>query len=175
MLRLRGHAAAFADEKPAGPVPEAGRRAGRSLQLRAWNLLDRLHRHHPGSAAHSLRVAELTMAMWRIAATDPRFRPLGDAGTALLGSLLHDVGKLGVPRAVLASRAGLSGEALKAIRSHSARGAALLRGMAFPEAIASVARDHHERWSGADIPPAVAPASSRRSPAPWRSPTPMMR
>lgn len=163
LLSPAGHAALPARQMPAGPasgfgtfgsvsVDGCGERVGLGLELRARSLIDRLHRHHPESVTHSLRVAEITMAMWRTAADHPRFVPLGDVETALLGSLLHDVGKLCVPREVLGSPHLLGEEEREAMRAHAAGGAALLREMGFPEAIAAIALGHHERWSGGGYP-----------------------
>jgi len=136
-----------------------GERVGLALELRARFLIDRLHHHHPDSAAHSLRVAQVTMGMWR--AADPRGDdPLGDAETALIGSLLHDIGKLCVPREILDSQRVLSEDEYAAMSSHSEKGAALLLSMGFPEPIAAVARGHHERWSGGGYPTGL-PARSQ--------------
>jgi putative nucleotidyltransferase with HDIG domain len=132
-----------------------GERVGLALELRARVLIDRLHRHHPNSAAHSIRVAEITMAMWR---TAPDL--LGNVETALLGSLLHDVGKLCVPRETLASRHLLTERERVVMSSHAARGAELLLAMGLPESIAAIARGHHERWSGGGYPTAL-PARSQ--------------
>lgn len=172
---LPGNAAqAPAGQEPAGssarPVPGFGsfgailvdgfgERVGLALELRARTLIDRLHRHHPDSAAHSIRVAEITMGMWRAASDQPGPDLLGDVETALLGSLLHDVGKLFVPRVVLASAHPLTEAERAVMHSHSGRGAALLRAMGFPESIAAVARGHHERWSGGGYPSGL-PADS---------------
>lgn len=156
-------AAALAGQEPAGPasgfggfgrvlVDGFGERVGLALELRAQELIRRLHRHHPDSAAHSIRVAEITMAMWRTAARRADSEPLGDAETALLGSLLHDAGKLCVPQAILASPHLLAEEERAAMHAHSERGAALLRALGFPEPIAAIAQGHHERWSGGGYP-----------------------
>lgn len=160
---LPGNAAALLGQDPAGLTPDFGgfgrvlvdgfgERVGLALELRTRNLLRRLHRHHPDSAAHSIRVAEITMAMWRTADRRPDVEPLGDVETALLGSLLHDVGKLCVPQAILASPHLLAEEERTAMRAHSGWGAALLREQGFPEPIAAIARGHHERWSGGGYP-----------------------
>ncbi|WP_165585317.1 HD-GYP domain-containing protein [Roseococcus sp. SYP-B2431] len=128
-----------------------GARLGLCLELRARELIRRLHDHDPASAAHSLRVSEITMAMWRVA---PDL--LGSPETALFGSLLHDVGKLHVPRAILTSRRILDPEERAAISSHAGMGAELLLAQGFPESIAAVARGHHERWSGGGYPTGLA-------------------
>lgn len=127
-----------------------GGRVGLALEARARELLGRLYRHHPGSAAHSLRVAGITMMMWRTAPGR-----LGTVEDALLGSLLHDVGKLRVPREILASPHRLSVEERVVMGSHAEAGAEILLDMGFPESIAAIARGHHERWTGGGYPSAL--------------------
>lgn len=117
------------------------------LKRRAARLLKRLEQHHAPSHAHSLRVARLTMAMRRVA---PEW--VGCAATALLGSVLHDLGKLYVPTALLASEHPLSPEQRSAVMAHSAEGAVLAQAQGFPAAIVEVVAHHHERWAGGGYP-----------------------
>ncbi len=124
-----------------------GERVSLALEARTRSLLDRLHHHHPDSAVHSFRVAEITMGMWRLA---PDI--LGSAETALLGSLLHDVGKIFVPRSILSSRRLLTERERAIVSSHSTLGAELLQEMGFPEPIVAIAAGHHERWAGDGYP-----------------------
>lgn len=117
------------------------------LLNRACALLDGLARHHPESFAHSLRVARVTMAMWRTAP-----RRLGCGPTALLGSALHDVGKLEVPLGCLASGSPLAPEGRRLVQAHAAAGASLLARLGFPPEVVAVAAHHHERWEGGGYP-----------------------
>lgn len=113
----------------------------------AFGLLDQLNAHHQGSVAHSVRVARLTMAMWSVA---PAW--LGPYETVLLGGLLHDAGKLFVPREILASDQKLTAAEFTVMRDHPRRGAVLLEHLGFDDAVVAAARDHHERWSGGGYP-----------------------
>jgi putative nucleotidyltransferase with HDIG domain len=132
-----------------------GERVGLALELRARELMGQLRRHNPESAAHSIRVAGITMGMWRAA---PGL--LGSVETALLGSLLHDVGKLHVPRGILASTRLLVREEPAVMAAHASVGAEMLLALGFPESIAAIARGHHERWSGGGYPSGL-PARSQ--------------
>jgi putative nucleotidyltransferase with HDIG domain len=118
-----------------------------SLKSRCWQLLQRLEEHHAASYAHSIRVARLTMAMHGAA---PAW--MGCAAQALLGSLLHDVGKLYVPAAILASDLPLSPEERRTVMGHAAAGAALLSELGFPAGIIEIVAHHHERWSAGGYP-----------------------
>ncbi|MDO9445872.1 MAG: HD-GYP domain-containing protein [Dehalococcoidia bacterium] len=68
------------------------------------------------------------------------------------GALLHDVGKIGVPDAVLHKRASLDPTEYDVIKEHPGRGADMLKA-AFDRRIeAQVIRHHHERWDGSGYP-----------------------
>ncbi|MEX0830919.1 MAG: HD domain-containing phosphohydrolase [Nitrospirales bacterium] len=67
---------------------------------------------------------------------------------------MHDVGKIGVPDAVLGKQGPLSDEEWEAIKQHPLLGASLLSGSASPllEMAKEVALTHHERWDGSGYP-----------------------
>ena len=69
------------------------------------------------------------------------------------GFLLHDLGKIGVPDAILLKPGPLTASEMKQMEEHPLRGAQLLDRLPY---LAGVARDvvlhHHERWSGAGYP-----------------------
>jgi putative two-component system response regulator len=69
-----------------------------------------------------------------------------------LGSLLHDIGKIGVPDAVLHKPGRLTDEEWARMRRHPVDGQALLRGIAFLAAANRVVAQHHERWDGSGYP-----------------------
>ncbi len=68
------------------------------------------------------------------------------------GALLHDVGKIGVPDAVLLKAGKLNEQELRQMRSHVELGDAILSGIAFLEQARRVVRHHHERWDGTGYP-----------------------
>lgn len=67
---------------------------------------------------------------------------------------MHDVGKIGVPDAVLGKQGPLTEEEWEAIKLHPLLGASLLSGSASPllEMAREVALTHHERWDGTGYP-----------------------
>lgn len=67
-------------------------------------------------------------------------------------SLLHDIGKIGVPDVVLNKPSRLTDEEYKIIRSHTTTGGLILSGMEELSGIASVAVHHHERFDGCGYP-----------------------
>ena len=71
-----------------------------------------------------------------------------------LAAPLHDVGKLGVPDAILLKPGRLTHHERLVMQTHAAKGAAILAGSAFPvlKLGQQIALTHHERWDGAGYP-----------------------
>lgn len=68
------------------------------------------------------------------------------------GSLLHDIGKIGVPDAILRKPAKLTDEEWDRMREHPLHGQQILRGIKFLEGAARVVAQHHEKWDGSGYP-----------------------
>ncbi|MDX6386174.1 MAG: cyclic di-GMP phosphodiesterase [Blastocatellia bacterium] len=68
------------------------------------------------------------------------------------GSLLHDIGKIGVPDAILRKPAKLTDEEWIRMREHPMHGQQILRGIKFLEGAAKVVAQHHEKWDGSGYP-----------------------
>ena len=67
---------------------------------------------------------------------------------------MHDVGKIGIPDAVLGKNGPLNDEEWEIIKGHPTLGASLLSGTASPllQMAQEVALTHHERWDGSGYP-----------------------
>jgi response regulator RpfG family c-di-GMP phosphodiesterase len=73
--------------------------------------------------------------------------------TALeFGSLLHDIGKIGVPDAILRKPAALTDDEWAEMRLHPAHGQQILCGIEFLEGASRVVAQHHEKWDGSGYP-----------------------
>ena len=68
------------------------------------------------------------------------------------GSLLHDIGKIGVPDSVLRKPARLNDGEWERMREHPLHGQRILGGIEFLEGAARVVAQHHERWDGSGYP-----------------------
>ncbi|MDX6532045.1 MAG: cyclic di-GMP phosphodiesterase [Blastocatellia bacterium] len=68
------------------------------------------------------------------------------------GSLLHDIGKIGVPDAILRKPAKLTDEEWVLMREHPMHGQQILRDIKFLEGAAKVVAQHHEKWDGSGYP-----------------------
>lgn len=100
-------------------------------------------------ARHAFRVGRLSYLLAReIGLSESKADEMSLAGC------LHDIGKIGVPRQLLAKSVPLSDIELEAVRTHTRHGEDLLRGYggaAYDLAI-EAARAHHERWDGNGYP-----------------------
>src|SRR5687767_9749000 len=67
-------------------------------------------------------------------------------------SLLHDVGKLGVPEHILNKPGRLSPSEFEIMKRHAPLGADILSVIGFPYPVAPIVRSHHESWDGSGYP-----------------------
>ncbi len=72
--------------------------------------------------------------------------------TLQVAALLHDVGKIGVPDAVLRKPGKLTEEEYQAIQQHPMMGAVIVGAVPGFEDALDVVRHHHERWDGRGYP-----------------------
>lgn len=78
--------------------------------------------------------------------------------------LVHDLGKLGLPRAILNKPGPLTAEERRAVDRHCAVGAEMLLTISPQLApLAEAVRSHHERWDGGGYPDGLAGAKIPRS------------
>jgi putative nucleotidyltransferase with HDIG domain len=69
-----------------------------------------------------------------------------------LGALLHDLGKLGVPEAVLEKSGPLTQQEWEVIKRHPDIGARMIEQIWCLRRVAQVIRHHHERYDGSGYP-----------------------
>jgi len=105
----------------------------------------------PYTAGHSLRVQRIAVAIGEeLNLPKERLDPLR------LGALFHDIGKLGVPDAVLTKPARLTEEEFELIKRHSEVGAHIVGKFGPLRATVPIIRYHHERWDGRGYPDGLA-------------------
>src|SRR5574341_1093382 len=109
--------------------------------LRALDLRDR------GIASHTQRVTEMTL---RLA------REMGIREEQLVhirrGALLHDIGKLGIPDAILHKPGVLTEEERQLMRQHPVFAYNLLSPIRFLQPALDIVYCHHENWDGSGYP-----------------------
>jgi HD-GYP domain-containing protein (c-di-GMP phosphodiesterase class II) len=111
---------------------------------------------------HSVQVALVGMLIarrhwyrngWRDWMERPRYDNIEQRLTKLgVGLILHDIGKLGVPRAILNKPGRLTDEEFGQIKLHPAAGVDLLRSAKPSPLTVATVRDHHERLDGSGYP-----------------------
>ena len=69
-----------------------------------------------------------------------------------LGALFHDIGKIGVPEAILSKPGPLSDEEWKVVRLHPELGARILAPIERLEQVCEIVRHCHEHWDGSGYP-----------------------
>lgn len=75
-----------------------------------------------------------------------------DAKTLYIIALMHDVGKIGIPDAIINKPGALTDEEFKIIKSHPVIGADILKEVDAFEKISEIALNHHERVDGKGYP-----------------------
>ena len=99
------------------------------------------------TAGHSRRVTDMTVAL---------ARRLGISGNALegvrRGALLHDIGKMGVPDAILQKPGPRTPDEWNVMKGHTEYARDLLRPIAYLQSAIDIPYCHHERWDGTGYP-----------------------
>lgn len=99
------------------------------------------------TGAHNYRVA------WIAATLGERLGLQGAQMQSLIaGSFLHDVGKIGVPDAILLKPGRLDPDEMTIMRTHVAQGEEIVHGAGWLEGAADVVACHHEKWDGTGYP-----------------------
>lgn len=96
---------------------------------------------------HSQRVIVLTMRLVDVLGIDP-----ADQDHIRRGALLHDIGKMGVPDAVLLKPGPLTAAEWELMRQHPVYAYELLAPIAFLTPALDIPYYHHERWDGSGYP-----------------------
>ncbi|WP_119395469.1 HD-GYP domain-containing protein [Salinibius halmophilus] len=110
--------------------------------------LSKIKSHDQYTAEHSVSVGILSGLYGRqMRASESDIQLLSMAG------LLHDVGKLRIPKSLLHKTSDLSEAELKLVKAHPKMGYQLLvEDPAIPQAVADAALSHHERYDGLGYP-----------------------
>ncbi|MCA9774522.1 MAG: response regulator [Myxococcales bacterium] len=103
------------------------------------------------TSGHSHRIMELAVAMADEMGVDSVQRDV-----VRLGSLLHDIGKIGVPLSILHKRDKLSIDELAVCRRHPEAGANILRNISGLEGVSLAVLHHHEYYDGRGYPSGLA-------------------
>lgn len=103
------------------------------------------------TGAHNYRVAWVSAILGET---------LGLQGAAMqsliLGSFLHDAGKIGIPDAILLKPGRLDEDEMRTMRTHVRQGEEIVTGAGWLDGARDVVACHHEKWDGSGYPRALA-------------------
>lgn len=101
--------------------------------------------HYTGD--HVARVARNAVVFGRVLQLPPE-----DLVALRRGAVLHDIGKLGIPDAILLKPGKLDAAEWAVMKNHTVIGERLVSGMRRMRPAAEIIRSHHERWDGGGYP-----------------------
>jgi putative nucleotidyltransferase with HDIG domain len=110
-------------------------------------LVAKLRERDAETCEHSQRVVGLSLRLGRELGLNET-----DLKSLRYGSLLHDIGKIAVPDAILRKPGSLTSAEWNRMREHPQLGVQILRGIDFLESASLVVGQHHERWDGKGYP-----------------------
>ena len=105
------------------------------------------------TARHIQRMSQYCGLLARKVIDDPE-----DAELVRLASVMHDVGKIGIPDGILLKPGKLTPDEYEQMKEHAAYGHRILSGGSsrLLEVAATIALTHHERWDGAGYPHGIS-------------------
>ena len=122
-------------------------RTQRAISQSLLGLANALEAKDPYTRGHSQRVSVLARRL-----ADVTGLPARDADVIAQAGLLHDIGKIGVPEAILGKPGRLDPAEWEVMRRHPVLGAQIVAPFEFFAAGAIIVRHHHERWDGSGYP-----------------------
>ncbi len=87
-----------------------------------------------------------------------------DARELGLGCLLHDIGKIKLPQAILQKPGPLTAEEMEVVKRHTTLGYEMVKGR-IPASSAQVVLNHHQRFDGRGYPERTDPKTEQKMPA----------
>ena len=103
------------------------------------------------TASHCERLSFISVAMGIASG-----RADEDLMTLHRGGYMHDIGKIGIPDAILFKPGKLTPEEWDVMRTHTTRGVEICRHLTSLGPVLPVIRHHHERWDGSGYPDGLA-------------------
>jgi putative nucleotidyltransferase with HDIG domain len=96
---------------------------------------------------HTHRVADLTVAL-----AERMGIPRSELGHIRRGALLHDIGKMAIPDAILQKEGALSEDELAVMQSHPEKAFQILSQIGYLAPAMEIPYCHHEKWDGSGYP-----------------------
>lgn len=128
-----------------------GKRSRRARHLTMEALAAMLDAREHSTGEHSIRVAQIAEALARALRL-----PQSQINIIRQSALLHDIGKISIPDAVLFKEGPLNDDDWAIIRRHPEAGHAILKADPGLNAVAEIVLSHHERFDGTGYPRGLA-------------------
>ncbi len=141
----------------ANNIATAFRRARQDEQLKSSyvsavrSLVKAIEEKDTYTRGHSERVSDLVEHLARSLGV-----PESEIEYLRFGSILHDVGKIGIPESIVKSPKPLTRADFNIIKKHPLKGVKILRPISFIKDHMYLVRNHHERWDGLGYPDGLA-------------------
>ncbi len=103
--------------------------------------------HDPYTGKHQRSVGVLSFAIGRTLGLE-----IGRLEGLYLGAMLHDVGKVAVPKEVLMKPSSLTPEEYALVKTHTRTGPEILARISLPWPLGTIVAQHHERLDGSGYP-----------------------
>jgi putative two-component system response regulator len=103
------------------------------------------------TAGHCERLAFISVAMGIVTGLDR-----GELLTLYRGGYMHDIGKVGIPDAILFKAGKLTMEEWEVMQTHTTRGVEICGHLKSLAPVLPLIRHHHERWDGSGYPDGLA-------------------
>ncbi|MDQ4144195.1 MAG: HD domain-containing protein [Actinomycetota bacterium] len=116
-------------------------------------LVSALEARDPYTEAHAGRISDMAVAL-----SVAMKVPMEQRRAIRLGSILHDVGKIGIADSILQKTGPLSDEEWVIMKKHPKIGERMLSRIDFLAPALPIVRSHHERWDGKGYPEGLAGA-----------------
>lgn len=110
-------------------------------------MISALEQRDPYTAGHQSRVSILAVAIGRELDLDE-----DTLEGLLIGSIIHDIGKITVPTELLTYPGKLSSSRFAVIQEHPTSGKNILETLDFPWPVREMVHQHHERYDGSGYP-----------------------
>jgi response regulator RpfG family c-di-GMP phosphodiesterase len=139
-------------ESDPGPQETAGtlideQSSGSDTEAILFALAQAVEQRDPHTARHCERLAFVSVALGMALHLDRT-----SLSALYRGGYLHDIGKVGIPDAILFKPGKLTAEEWLVMRTHPARGEEICCHLKSLHPVLPIIRHHHERWDGAGYP-----------------------
>jgi diguanylate cyclase (GGDEF)-like protein/putative nucleotidyltransferase with HDIG domain len=112
-----------------------------------WSLVRALEAKDPYAKKHSESVVSYAIGIAKMMKISPR-----ELEVIRRAAMIHDIGKIGIPDAILSKPDELTPHERKIIEQHPLIGVRILNKMSFLKQEVAIVRSHHEKWNGEGYP-----------------------